>query len=217
MNNTPADLPTDFYAKVWYHYVLAIVFTSFTVFCAILGPLFLFDMLRPADGKPGTDAGIAMSIIALPMGLLAMLGWFNVYSRRRPLLRIYREGIEINVIGASSLDRVPLIPPLARVAWAIVSLQGFKKQVGWIPWSTLRIVQVTGLPMVRVMVIEATIAYPTFRHGERGARIGECVAFSEAVFRDPLDVIASTILSCHNDLETRNRLPSLRDYQKSRG
>ena len=40
-----------FYAKSWYLYVGAIVFTMLALFCAIFGPLFLFDIMKSADGK----------------------------------------------------------------------------------------------------------------------------------------------------------------------
>jgi len=200
-----------FYAKSWYLYVAAIVFTMLALFCAILGPLFLFDIMKRADGKPGTEAGVAMSIMAVPMSLIALLGWFNVYARLKPLLRICQEGIEINVIGASSLDGVPLIPNLIRVAWLIVSLRGFKKQIGWIPWETFRDAQVSGLPLMRSLVIDATIAYPTFRGDAMTAQIGNSIAFRDAEFQDPLEAIASTIHAIYDDPNVRNALPSLHD------
>ena len=200
-----------FYAKSWYLYVGAIVFTMLALFCAIFGPLFLFDIMKRADGKPGTDAGGAMSIMAVPMFLIALLGWFNVYARRKPLLRICEEGMEINVIGASSLDGTPLIPNLVRVAWLILSLQGFKKQIGWIPWETLRNIEVVGLPMKRSLLIEATIAYPAFRGDAMTARIGDSIAFRDAEFQEPLEVLVSTIQEFYNDADARGALPSLHD------
>lgn len=200
-----------FYAKSWYHYVAAIVFTMLALFAAVLGPLFLFDIVKRADGKPGTEAGIALSIMAVPMCLIALLGWFNVYARRKPLLRICEEGLEVNVIGASSLDDVPLIPGLVRVVWLILSLQGFKKQIGWIPWELFRSVEVAGLPMMRSLVIEATIAYPNLRSDNLTAQIGNNIAYRDAEFQDPLEVIASAILKFYSDLHARNTLRSLHD------
>jgi hypothetical protein len=191
--------------------VPAIVFTTLAAFSATFGPLFLFDILKTADGKPGTEGGVALSIIAVPMGLVALLAWFNVYARRKPLLRICKEGLEINVIGASSLDAVPLIPGLIRVAWLVLSLQGFKKKIGWIPWQFLRSVQVRGLPMARSLVIDATIAYPGFHGDELTAHIGHSIAFPEAEFRAPLESIASTILTFRDNPDARNALPSLHD------
>ncbi len=200
-----------FYAKSWYHYVTAIAFTMLALFGAALGPLFLFDVMKRADGKPGTEAGIAMSIMAVPMCLIAFLGWFNVYARRKPLLRICEDGLEINVIGASSLDGVPLIPSLIRVAWLILSLQGFKIQIGWIPWESFRNVEVAGLPMMRSLVIDATIVFPNFRGDTLTARVGNNIAFRDAKLQDPLESVASAILSFYNDLDARNTLPSLHD------
>ena len=169
------------------------------------------NIMKSADGKPGTEAGVAMSIMAVPMFLIALLGWFNVYARRKPLLRICKEGMEINVIGVSSLDGTPLIPNLVRVAWLILSLQGFKKQIGWIPWETLRNIEVVGLPMMRSLLIEATIAYPAFRGDAMTARIGDSIAFRDAEFQEPLEVIVSTIQEFYNNPDARGALPSLHD------
>ncbi len=154
-----------------------------------------------------------MSIMAVPMFLVALLGWFNVYARLKPLLRICEEGLEINIIGASSLDGVPLIPNLIRVAWSIVSLQGFKKQIGWIPWEMFRDVQVSGSPMMRSLVIIGTVAYPTFRGDDLNAKIGDSisVAFRDADFQDSLDAIASTIRAFYDNPKARNALPSVHD------
>jgi hypothetical protein len=187
------------------------VFTTLALFCVIFGPLFLFDIVKRADGKPGTDGGVALSIMAIPMVLVALLGWFNVYARFKPLLRICNEGLEINVIGASSLDGALLIPPLVRVAWLILSLQGFKKQIGWIPWTTFRNVEVAGLPMMRSLVINATIAYPTFRGEVLTAQIADSVAFRDAEFQDSLDSITTAIQTIYHDPEARDALPSLHD------
>ncbi len=211
MSEPLSNAKPAFYAKSWFLYVGAVLFTMLALFCAILGPLFLFDIMKRADGKPGTEAGVAMSIMAGPMFLIALLGWFNVYARRKPLLRVCEEGLEINVIGASSLDGTPLIPNLVRVAWLILSLQGFKKQVGWIPWEMFRNIEVAGLPMMRSLVIDATIAYPTFRGDALSAQIGNSIAFRDAEFQDPLEVIASTIQAFYDDPDARNALPSLHD------
>lgn len=179
--------------------------------CAVLGPLFLFGIMKRADGKPGTEAGIAISVIAVPMILVALLGWFNVYARFKPLLRICNEGLEINIIGASSLDGVPLIPNLFRVAWLVLSLQGFKKQIGWIPWEMFRRVEVVGLPMMRSLVIDATIVYPNFHGDQLTARIGNGVTFRDAELQETLDVIAATIQAVYEEPKARNSLPSLHD------
>jgi len=199
---------TVFYAKTWYHIAGALIFTFVGSVSVILGPLFLFDILKRADGKPGTEGGIAMTILGSFMMLIALLGWFNVYARRTPLLRICREGMLINVIGASSLDNVPLVPGILRVAWSILSLQGFKKQVGMIPWESFTGAKVTGLPMARTLVIVASIDYPD-RKGQSLHSLQDSIwVFREAEFRDSLDKIAAAIHDFHHDLESREALSS---------
>lgn len=204
-------LSTVFFARTWYLYVGTLFFTTLAAFSVIMGPLYLLEIIKPAHGRPGTEAGTALSAMAAPMCLIALLGWFNIRARRRPLLRVCEEGLEISVIGASSLDGVPLLPVMVRTAWLILSLQGFKKQIGWIPWSSLRTVQVRGLPMTRTLVIDGTIVYPPFRGEHMTARIANAVSFRDADFRDPLDTIADTISSFALNPEARSTVPSLHD------
>ncbi|MCH2131664.1 MAG: hypothetical protein MK179_21195 [Pirellulaceae bacterium] len=211
MSDTSSNTKTVFYAKSWYLYVAAVVFTMLALFCSILGPLFLFDIIKRADAKPGTDAGIAISVMAIPMVLAALLSWFHVYARFKPLLRICEEGLEINVIGASSLDGVPLIPHLVRVAWLVLSLQGFRKQICWIPWELFRTIEVTGLPMMRSLVIDATVVYQKFRGDEQTAEMGNSVTFRDAELKETLDVVAATIQTFYDDPDARSILPSLND------
>jgi len=205
------NLATVFYAKTWYFYVGATVITLLALFSSIMGPLFLFEIMKRADGQPGTDAGVALSIMALPLWLVALLGWFNVSARQGPLLRLCREGLEVNVIGASSLDGVPLVPAVMRVAWLILTLQGFKKQIGWIPWELLRRVSVAGPPMMRTLAIDATVIYPRSRGDALTAQLGNGIGFRDAEFQVGLDTIASSILAFSGDPEARGVLPSLYD------
>jgi hypothetical protein len=197
-----------FYAKSWHLYVAALAVTMIAIFCAILGPLFLFEVFKKADGKPAPEAGIAMSIIAIPMSLIALLGWFNVIARFKPLLRLCQEGIELNVVGATKLDGIPLIPGLVRVAWAVLSLQGFKSQLGWIPWEDFQDVEVTGLPMMRLMTIQAKIAYRSKRGNGKSAKEGTSITFRQVEFKEPLENISARIRACHEDPRVRNQLPS---------
>lgn len=124
-------------------------------------------------------------------------------------MRIWEEGLEINVIGASSLDSTPLLPNVVRVAWLIVSMQGFKKQVGWIPWEMFRTIEVAGLPMMQSLVIDATIVYPSFRGDALAAKVADRISFRDADFQEPLERIAATVQAFYDDPDARNALPSL--------
>ncbi len=53
------------------------------------------------------------------------------------------------------------------------------QETDWLdPWEMLRNIEVVGLPMMRSLVIDATIAYPTFRGDAMNARIGDSIAFA---------------------------------------
>lgn len=62
MSQPEATNKAVFSAKSWHLYVAAIVFTTLALFCAILGPLFLFDVMKTANGKPGTEAKSELSV-----------------------------------------------------------------------------------------------------------------------------------------------------------
>lgn len=211
MSKKTSNNKTIFYSKRWYIFVLAMVSTFFAIMGAIFGPVFLFDMIKRADGKSGREAGISLSIFAVLFSLFALVGWFRVYASSKPLLRIFKDGLEINVIGASSLDGVMFIPGWIRIALLIVSLQGFKKQIGWIPWESLRNVQLEGLPMLRSLVIDATIVYPSFKGDTQSATVGEKIVYCDAEFKDPLESVFRTIQMYHQNPDARTVLPSLHD------
>ena len=76
--------------------------------------------------------------MSVPFLLVFALAAYEIFARRRPLLRLCREGIEIVQIGESSLDGFPLIPGLIRVAWLILSTQGFRHPAIRIPWRSVQ-------------------------------------------------------------------------------
>ena len=65
--------------------------------------------------------------------------------------------------------------------------------------------------MMRTLVVNATIAYPSFRGDAMTAKISNSVAFRDAEFQDPLETIALTIQAFYDDPKARNALPSLHD------
>src|SRR3954465_2957401 len=110
------DMPTRFTGKTWIFYAQALIWGGIGTFGLIFGPLFLFGFMNKANGAPATDAGIGLTVVSVPLLMLSDLAVYNIRARRRPLLRLCREGIEIMEIGRSSLDGIPLIPGMIRVA-----------------------------------------------------------------------------------------------------
>src|SRR5947199_5229803 len=97
-------MPTEFMARTWLFIVQALIFGGLASFSLVFGPLFLFGFMKKANGVSATDAGIALTALSVPFLLVFALAVYNLSARRRPLLRLCREGIEFVEIGASSLD-----------------------------------------------------------------------------------------------------------------
>ncbi len=186
-------MPTQFMAKRWVFVVQAIFFGAFAAFGLILGPLFLFGFMKDVKGNPATDAGIALTSMSLPFVLIFALAIYNLKARRRPLLRLCREGIEFVLIGSSSLDGIPMIPGLVRLAWLILSTQGFRQQVVCIPWRDFECATVSGPPMDHCLTIEDSLSLVTSQALPLGTYATDRIVLREATFRTPLAEIATAI------------------------
>ncbi len=201
------EMPTtEFRGKTWFYVVLAVVFGGLAVFGLVLGPLFLFEIAKDARGQPAPDAGLALTIMSVPLTLAFALFVFNAISHRRPILRVCREGLVIRLIGTSALDHVPLVPAILRLLWAIASFQGFRQRIVFVPWDSLRSLEITGLPMNRKLLIGQETGRSQEFH-ETKIHLFE-MTLSEAAFAVSLDVIAGTIAAYFRDEQSRQDLPS---------
>ena len=196
--------PTRFTGKTWIFVAQSVIFGALAGISLLLGPLFLFGIMKDASGKSAVDADIALTIMSVPFLLVTALAVFNILARRRPIVSICREGVQVNLIGSSSLDGVPLLPSLIRVAWLILSFQGFKQQLLIAPWHSLHHARISGLQMARRFTIVGSF-FPVARGGiGPAAPVATEVAFPEVAFDAPLDQVAAAInVYCQN--------PKLRD------
>lgn len=153
---TPAQMPpTSFMARRWIFRAQAIVFGLLAVFGLVMGPGFLLHLIESADGRKDiATPGLIMTGFGVASALAWLMALANLRHRRRPVLRIRREGVEVVYIGRSSLDRMPMVPSLVRAAWLLGSGQGFRATTYRARWPSIRGVEVHGLPMVRVLAID---------------------------------------------------------------
>ena len=183
------EVPTRFMAKTWIYQAKAIIFGFLGSISLMLGPPFLLGMKKKVNGESATEAGIALTVLSVPMLLIFAQAVCQVRARRLPMLRLHREGIEVMQIGATSLDGIPMIPGVIRVAWAILSTQGFRTRVIRIPWGRFRAARVSGMPMARCLTIVA-VPEDAGLHRSSGT---EQVMLTEDQFSTPLDEISSAI------------------------
>jgi hypothetical protein len=200
--------PTQFTGKTWVFVVQALVVGGLATFSLTLGPLFLFQILKDANGQPATDAGVALTIMSVPLLLLVALAVFNIAARRRPLLRVCREGLAINMIGSSSVGGIPLVPGVIRVAWLILSFQGFKQQVLFVPWQSLGDIGISGPPLAQTLTIVGSMFRADDGQIRQTTLVANQISFRDAAFKSPLEQILGSINAYWQNAESRNALPS---------
>lgn len=186
---------------------------SLAVICLLIALFFLMGIAKPANGIPANVAAIRLLLMAAAITCLAFICWFQLLARRRPLLRICREGLEVNIIGRGSLDHLPLMPIWVKLVWLVLSFQGFRKQIGWISWEAYRGVTVAGSAVKRTLTVHGAVAEPTFGGQSATTTIRDHALFHATEFRDPLDVIAMAIKTTSEQSASWGSLPSLHDLQ----
>ena len=128
-----------------------------------------------------------MVIVGSCLLAVAALAFFNIVCRAAPLIRCYREGIECNLISASRLDSVRLLPGEIRLAWLILSLQGFRSHRVRIAWSEFAGASVSGHPMAYVLTLNGA------GRNLKTGRTVERVSFKQAALNDMPQRVAESL------------------------
>jgi hypothetical protein len=144
-------MPDRFHAETWVYWAQLLRCGAFGSFSVIFGILVWTGIMTDSFGDPRPQAGPPMVIVGFCLLPLAALALCNIVGCAAPLIRCYREGIKCNLVGATSVDGVPLLPKEVRIAWAMLSLQGFRSQRVRLPWQQFAGAGVSGIPMAYVL------------------------------------------------------------------
>ena len=88
-------LPRKFYAKTWVFWVLTLIFGQLALVGCIAGPLFWLDIAKSANGRPGYEAGIPLTIISYVVMLpIFILSASRLSAFQKPVIVIFKEGLE---------------------------------------------------------------------------------------------------------------------------
>jgi hypothetical protein len=136
------------------------------------------------------------------LAVVAVLAAFNIAGRARPAIRCFREGIECNTVGATSLDGVPLLPGGVRLAWSILSLQGFRSTRLRIAWSNFRKAEVRGIPMAYTLLLQGPAT------NVRSGATSEQIVFRQVALVDDPRFVADTLNRFGANHDDRERLPT---------
>lgn len=194
-----------FRAKTWFLWAKFIALGGLGCFSLVFGVLFWTGAMTSASGRSQPAAGPPMVIIGVCLVVVAILAAVSIAGRARPLIRCFREGIELNIVGATSLDEVPLVPGTVRLAWAILSLQGFRSTSMRIAWPDFRKAEVSGIRMAYVLRVQGTAV--DVRSGAAWSSIG----FQQVALADDPHSVAEALNHLGASPEERERLPSWGD------
>ncbi len=179
---------TAFKAKTWIFWAQAIVFGVLGAFAMTMGPLLLMSVIVPAHGGSDDGAGIALSIFGVIFLAVFMLAIFNIAARKKPIILLVDGAVEVNLVGTSTLDGIPLVPGFGRVAWSIISGQGFRRSTIRVPCDRVTDVAVRGLPMGKVLILQFEEVTDDGDYVLHEVRIGA------AALRQKIDSVAEAIL-----------------------
>jgi hypothetical protein len=191
--------------------VQVIVFGGLSVLSLIMGPLFYFGLLKDANNRNAPHAGIMLSIMGMLFLSIFCLALFNILARRQPLIRLYREGLELNILGSSTLDKVIFLPGIIRVAWLLISLQGFKRKIYRIPWHCYHVTRITGLPMCKIITFFADIFPSDASDFLTIQAVTHDISFPQVAFKCQLDQISDTIREYSSNEQMQFSLKSWND------
>ena len=201
------ELPCQFYAKTWTFLAMVLIFGMLACFGCIMGPLFLFDIIKSANGKPGYEAGIPLTIISylfmLPYFILFL---YHLLAFQKPVISLFKEGIEIRVTTSYSWAGIPfdilgigfILTPLA----VILRLATFRKLIGVttdrILWQEIETIEASRFDLH----IKWQMHDPDEKYQDTNS-----ISFDRNAFESPQKV--ALILKQHYyNLTLRNQLPS---------
>jgi hypothetical protein len=197
-----AMMQNQFRAKTSIYWAQFVVCGGLGLFGVIFGALFWTGLLTDVKGDVRPDAGPPMVTIGSCLLAVGVLAAFNLVNCIPPLIRCYREGIECNVICATSSDGVPRVRGLVRVAWTILRLQRFRAQRLRIRWPEFRGAQVSGIPMAYVLLLKGAFTNP------KTGRVIYGVEFTQVALDDDLEDVADEINQIAADPDWRAQLSS---------
>jgi len=191
----------QFRGKTWIFWAQLIGCGCLGMFSLIFGTLFWSGAMTDANGQVRREAGPPMVIIGFCLAAVAVKAAVDIAARVGPVIRCYREGIECKIIGATSLDGMP-VPGLVRIAWGLVSLQSFRSRRLRVEWSHFRGAEVGGYPMAYVLTLSGGFTNLT------DGGVVDVVRFQQVALRTHPEQVADALNHFACDADLRDRLAS---------
>jgi len=191
-----------FFGKTWMIWAVLIVSGTLGLFSVVFGLLFWTETMTDANGVVRPRAGPPMMITGSCLLAVAAMALANVVALMMPVIRCYREGVECKLVGANSLDGFSGIPNSVRIAWKVLSLEGFQSRRLRIQWPDFRGARVFGGRMAHTLRIDGNAT--DLKTGR--ARNG--VSFPQSALKTPPQQIADALQALAANPALQDRLPS---------
>lgn len=192
-----------FYAKTWMLWAFTLIGVPAAIFCIIMGPLFMFGIIEPANGEPGQIPGIIISIIGILLIPIMSTVVFWLLESQKPIVVCFQEGIFIRLIG-ESVGRMSAILSLYLLIliWHVITGKAFKTQTLFYEWGEITSVFQTA-DKSAFAIVGPSLSETESEHG------ADAFGFSAESFNVPMERVYKTIQSYFQKPETRVMLPHL--------
>ena len=187
-----------------------LIFGHLVVFECIMGPLFLLDIIKPANGHPGYEAGIPLTIVSLLLLPIAIACAFQVFALQWPILKIYKEGLWIRSIGTRPQSNPALIGTgidmiliILIMLWQLMTLQMFRTQIIRWRWEDFDLLIKYGN-----FSVVGWLDQENNEHFERKVSVAHTVFYGGDSFGISIDIVRESVQYYFSNPDLRESLPS---------
>ena len=204
-------LSRKFYAKTWVLWAQVLIFGQLALVGCIAGPLFWLDIAKPANGHPGHEAGIPLTIISYVVILpIFILSASHLLVFQKPVIVLFKEGLETRCMASkpgqslSSVLTMVLNLDIITIPLSVIyRLITFQKLVDIptykIPWSEIDAIYVT--------MIGLNINGRLYDDSNGQMLNTDIVSFDRNIFESP-EYVCKTLEHYYVDPALREQLPT---------
>jgi hypothetical protein len=203
------EFATEYRAKTLSQWVGACVSGGMTLGC-LYGLLCLTHLIGDQAPKPWRGDAAAAVVIALMTAMVlprCALSLYQALGRRKPVIQICREGLEVRLVGWNSLENVAHLPEWISYVWSVLSFQGFRTRRLRLMWADLEKPRLTGRASVRVLVLRGRFWKAGEEGDPRNSPAADYARFDQQDFAVPMDDIATAVVRFQENEKQRGFLP----------
>ena len=133
------EYPNQFYGRkydVWGSILFALPI--------VVGLLLCGEVMKDSDTRDRRDLGIVLLVIGMVVAPIPLVFTYRLYALQWPILKIYREGLEIRIIG-TTLPETPAwdvigitqFSTMLILIWQFITLQMFRTRTVRLRWENI--------------------------------------------------------------------------------